>query len=72
MKDAVLGIHFQFNVLGSEATSLFDIGRWTFNVGRSFSHKFRCYPISNFEFPVFPRSHALRGNAYRKALPSIL
>ena len=36
----VLSIHFQFNILGSEATSLFEIGRWTFDVGRSF--EFTC------------------------------
>ena len=35
----VLGIHFQFNLLGSEATSLFDVRRWAFDVGRSFSYK---------------------------------
>ena len=40
MKDAVLGFHFQFNILGSgAATSLFDVGRWAFDVGRSFSYK---------------------------------
>jgi hypothetical protein len=37
--ETVISIHFQFNILGSEATSLFDIGRWTFDVGRSFSYK---------------------------------
>ena len=40
MKDAVFGIYFQFNLLGSEATTLFDIGRWTFDVGRSFCFSF--------------------------------
>ena len=43
MKDAVLNIHFHFNILGSEATSLFDVGRWTFDVGRSF---FLSFPSS--------------------------
>jgi hypothetical protein len=35
----VPGAHFQFNILESEATSLLDVGRWTFDVGRSFSYK---------------------------------
>ena len=33
---SILIIHFHFNIMESEATSLFDVGRWTFDVGRSF------------------------------------
>ena len=37
--EIVLIIHFHVNILGSGATSLFDVGRWAFDVGRSFSYK---------------------------------
>ena len=58
MKDA----HFYFNILGSEATSLFDVGRWTFDVGRSFSYKKIRLPLF---FPstycvILPASRSLR------------
>jgi len=36
----VHNIYFHINILGSEATSLFDVRRWTFDVGRSFSYKY--------------------------------
>ena len=44
MKDAVFGIYFQFNLLGSEATTLFDIGRWTLDV--------RCWTFILFLVPT--------------------
>ena len=51
--EIVLIIHFQFNILGSGATSLFDVGRWAFDVGRSFSYKVRMDPFPQIVITFF-------------------